>query len=79
LNNPTPSSEGIRRIYDDARIWINVSKDREIPPGKPIDAGELVEQLKAEGYTKTEAKDIIDAYVEMGELVHDLDGIRPAE
>jgi hypothetical protein len=79
LNHPTTSPEGIRRIYDDARIWVNVSKDREIPLGKPIDVSELVEQLNAEGYTKSEAKSIVESYGEMGELVHDLNGVRPAE
>jgi hypothetical protein len=40
---------------------------------------ELIEQLKAEGYTKTEAKSIVEVYVERDELVQDLDGVRPTD
>lgn len=78
LNRPAPSVEGILRIYNDARIWVNISERREIPPGNPINSDELVEQLQQEGYTEYKAKNIIDAYAEKGVLEHNFT-VRPAE
>lgn len=77
LAHPTPSLDGLLRIYDDARGYLNVTRDRRIPAGGRIDEGELVNQLREEGYTKTESENILDLFEGRGDLTRDLDGVAP--
>jgi len=76
-NQPTPSLDAFLRIYHDARVVVNVEYDREISPGGRIDEDEVTRQLRAEGYSKTEADNILDLFERRGDLSRDLDGVAP--
>jgi hypothetical protein len=77
LDHPTPSLDAVLRIYDDARTYLNVAREREVPPGGRIDEDEFAAQLVEEGYTKAEAENILDLFERRGDLTRDLDGVAP--
>jgi hypothetical protein len=77
LDHVAPTPEALLRIYEDARVWLNVARDREIGPGARIDEDELLAQLEAEGYSKSEAAGILDRAENRDELSRTTDGVVP--
>jgi hypothetical protein len=56
------TTDAIYRIYDDARVWLNVAEGRDIEKGEKIPEGEFIAQLEAEGYEHEEATLILDNF-----------------
>jgi hypothetical protein len=77
LNQPKPSTDALLRIYDDARVWLNVEYDRDLERGARIPEKELVAQLEAEGYGHDEATLLLDRFDDDGALDRAPEGVAP--
>jgi hypothetical protein len=71
------TTDAIYRIYDDARVWLNVAEGRDIEKGEKIPEGEFIAQLEAEGYEHEEATLILDNFDDDGVLDRSGAGVVP--
>jgi hypothetical protein len=72
-----PSTEGVIRIWDDARKYLNVGKGRDIQMSGRVPEDAILRQLQAEGYTEDDAEDIVEHFGKTGDLDRSVDGVVP--